>query len=39
MIRHIVLAFAVIAGLSGAVLASAGMIAQPAAACGDKHPG
>jgi hypothetical protein len=38
MIRHIVLAFAIFAGLSGAVLASAGMTAQPAAACGDKHP-
>ena len=38
MIRHIVLAFAIFAGLSGAVLASAGMIAQPAAACDDKRP-
>jgi len=33
MIKHIVLAFAVLAGLSGAVLVSAGLTAQPAAAC------
>jgi len=33
MIRYIVLAFAVFAGLSGAALVSAGLTAQPAAAC------
>jgi hypothetical protein len=33
MIRTIVLALAVLAGLSGAVLVSAGVTAQPAAAC------
>ena len=33
MIKHIVLALAVLAGLSGAVLVSAGVTAQPAAAC------
>lgn len=39
MIRHIVLAFAVLAGLSGAALVSAGVTAQPAAACNDdKRP-
>ena len=31
--KHIVLALAVLAGLSGAVLVSAGLTAQPAAAC------
>ncbi len=36
MIRSIVLAIAVVAGLSGAVLVSAGLTAQPAAAC-DPH--
>ena len=33
MIRYIVLAFAVIAGLSGAVFVSSALTAQPAAAC------
>jgi len=33
VIKHIVLALAVLAGLSGAVLVSAGFTAQPAAAC------
>jgi hypothetical protein len=37
MIRHIALAIAVVAGLSGAALVSAGMTAQPAAACTDPH--
>jgi hypothetical protein len=37
MIRNIVLAIAVVAGLSGAVLVSAGLTAQPAAACSDPH--
>ena len=36
MIRHLVLALAVLAGLSGTVLVTAGMTAQPAAAC-DPH--
>jgi hypothetical protein len=39
MIRHIVLGCALFAGLSGAVLAAAGITAQPAAACGSSHPG
>lgn len=34
MIRRIVLAFAVLAGLGGAALATAGVTATPAAACG-----
>ena len=33
MTKRIVLAFAVLAGLSGAVVVSAGLTAQPAAAC------
>lgn len=33
MIRHIVLAFALLACLSGGVLIAAGVTAQPAAAC------
>jgi hypothetical protein len=33
MIRQIFLAFTVLAGLSGAVLVTAGLTAQPAAAC------
>jgi hypothetical protein len=33
MIRYIVIAIAVVAGLSGTVLVSAGLTAQPAAAC------
>jgi hypothetical protein len=37
MIRYVVLAIAVVAGLSGAVLVSAGLTAQPAAACSDPH--
>jgi hypothetical protein len=37
MIRHIALALAVLAGLSGAALVSAGVTAQPAAACADPH--
>lgn len=38
MIRHLVLALAVLAGLSGAMLVTAGMTAQPATACdGDPH--
>jgi hypothetical protein len=37
MIRHLVLAFAVLAGLSGAALVSAGLLAQPAAACSEPH--
>ncbi len=37
MIKRIVLAFAVLAGLSGAAIVSAGLTAQPAAACGDPH--
>jgi len=37
MIRNIVLAIAVVAGLAGAVLVSAGLTAQPAAACSDPH--
>jgi hypothetical protein len=37
MIRHIVLSFAVLAGLSGAVLVAAGLTARPAIACGDPH--
>ena len=37
MIRRIVLGFAIVAGLSGAALMSAGLIAQPAAACTDPH--
>ncbi len=35
MIRHIVLALAVLAGLSGAVLVTAGLTASQAVACGD----
>jgi hypothetical protein len=37
MIRHIVLAVAVLAGVSGAVLVAAGLTAKPAIACGDPH--
>jgi hypothetical protein len=37
MIRRIVLAFVALAGLSGAVLAAAGLTAQPAIACSDPH--
>jgi len=38
MIRHLVLALAVLAGLSGAVLVTAGITAQPATACdGNTH--
>lgn len=37
MIKRIVLAVVVLAGLSGAVLVSAGLTAPPAAACGDPH--
>lgn len=38
MIRHLVLALAVLAGLSGAMLVTAGMTAQPATACdADPH--
>jgi hypothetical protein len=33
MVKRIVLAFAVLAGLSGAIVASAGLMSQPAAAC------
>ena len=33
MIRYIIIAIAVIAGLSGTVLVSAGLTAQPATAC------
>ncbi len=33
MIKHIVLALAVLAGLSGAVLVTVGLTAQAAAAC------
>ena len=35
MAKRIILAFAVLAGLSGATLAAAGMLATPAAACDD----
>ena len=37
MIRRIVLAFAIVAGLSGAALATAGVTAHSAAACSDQH--
>ena len=37
MIKRIVLAFAVLAGLSGAALVTAGLTAPSAAACGDPH--
>lgn len=37
MVRQIVLALAILAGLSGAVLVSAGLTAPPAAACSDPH--
>jgi hypothetical protein len=37
MIRYLALAIAVVAGLSGTVLVSAGLTAQPAAACTDPH--
>jgi hypothetical protein len=36
MIRRVILAVAVLAGLSGAIVASAGLLASPAAAC-DNH--
>jgi hypothetical protein len=36
MIKRIVLALAVLAGLSGAVLATAGLVSHPAAACDAK---
>lgn len=35
--RRIILAFAVLAGLTGAVLASAAVVATPAAACDGSH--
>ena len=38
MTKRIILAVALIAGVFGVGLASAGIIAQPAAACGDKNP-
>ncbi len=37
MARRIVLAIFVFAGLSGAALATAGVFATPAAACGSDH--
>lgn len=37
MIKRIIVTVAVLAGLSGAVLVSAGVTAPPAAACGDPH--
>ncbi len=37
MIRRIVFAFAILAGISGAALVSAGLTAQTAAACGQPH--
>ena len=37
MVRRIVLGFAIVAGLSGVALVSAGLTAQPAAACNDPH--
>ena len=36
MIRRVILAVAVLAGLTGAIAVSAGMVATPAAAC-DAH--
>jgi hypothetical protein len=35
--KRIILALTLLMGVSGAVLATAGFIAQPAAACGDPH--
>lgn len=35
--KRLILAFAVLAGLSGAVLASAGMLATQAVACDGSH--
>ncbi len=37
MIRRVMLAVAVLAGLTGAVMASAGVLATPAAACDGNH--
>jgi hypothetical protein len=37
MIRRVILAVAVLAGLSGAVAVSAGLLATPAAACDDNN--
>ena len=37
MIRQIVVAFAILAGLTGAALVSAGVTAQSAAACTEPH--
>jgi len=37
MIRRVILAVAVLAGLTGAIAVSAGMVATPAAACDEHH--
>jgi hypothetical protein len=37
MTKRIILALTLLMGVSGAVLATAGLTAQPAAACGDPH--
>jgi hypothetical protein len=37
MTKRIILALTLLMGVSGAVLATAGFTAQPAAACGDPH--
>jgi hypothetical protein len=37
MTKRIILALTLFMGVSGAVLATAGFAAQPAAACGDPH--
>jgi hypothetical protein len=37
MTKRIILALALLMGVSGAVLATAGFTAQPATACGDPH--
>jgi len=37
MIRRVILAVAVLAGLSSAIVVSAGLLATPAAACSGDH--
>lgn len=37
MIRRVILAVAVLAGLSGAIAVSAGVLSTPAAACNGDH--
>ena len=39
MLKHIILALAVICGISATTLAVAGLTAAPAAACDDSTPG